>query len=202
MRGTSVQARPLSREDLAILGLESEVVAGHTGKVVLVRGGVDVQQLRAAIAARLDRAPALSLRLGEVDGAAWWLPDPDLDVGAHVIEAPAAEDEAQFRSAVAGIFGQRLDRSRPLWRIDIVPRRADGGTGLVWRIHHALADGFTGMAMARAVLWDDPAASRQVLPGKSPAGSATPASHLAGGLLAAAREAPRPVVAVSVRRPH
>lgn len=186
----------MSAGDLAILGLESETVAGHTGKVVLVRGRVDIGQLRAAIAARLDRAPALGLRLADVGGEAWWVPDPLIDIGAHVVQSAVAGDEAGFTGTVAGIFSQHLDRSRPLWRIDVVPRRSDGGTGLVWRIHHALADGITAMRMARAVLWDDQPAAREVgpagraRPGSAAAGASSP--RRAGGLLAAVREAPRP----------
>ena len=154
------QARPLSREDLSILALENETVAGHTCKVIVLGGPAGLGALRASIAARLARAPRLSMRLGEIDGAPWWVPDPQLDVAAHVVEATSAGavDEAGFRATVAGIFAQHLDRSRPLWRIDLIPRLAGGGSALIWRIHHALADGMTAMRMAGEVLWDeDPA---------------------------------------------
>jgi len=64
-------ARPLSREDLSILALEDETVAGHTCKVIVLDGPLAVDALRTSIAARLHRAPRLSLRLGEIDGAPW-----------------------------------------------------------------------------------------------------------------------------------
>ena len=85
------------------------------------------------------------------------VPAPDLDLAYHVTESgPAgAADDAAFRAAVAGIFAQHLDRSRPLWRIDVLPGLAGGRSALVWRIHHALADGMTAMRMASAVLWDE-----------------------------------------------
>ena len=160
--GVLPEARPLSREDLSILALESETVAGHTCKVIVLDGPLDTGPLRASIAGRLGRAPQLSMRLGEIDGAPWWVPDPQVDVTAHVVEAPAAGavDETGFRATVAGIFAQHLDRSRPLWRIDVIPRLADGGSALIWRIHHALADGLTAMRMAGAVLWDEEPAAR------------------------------------------
>ena len=84
------QARPLSREDLSILALENETVAGHTCKVIVLGGPVGLGALRASIAARLARAPRLSMRLGEIDGAPWWVPDPQVDVAAHVVEATSA----------------------------------------------------------------------------------------------------------------
>ena len=58
-----------------------------------------------------------------------------------------------LRAKVGELFAQRLDRSRPLWRIDVVPL-SQGGSALVWRIHHALADGTTAVRLARAVLFD------------------------------------------------
>ena len=61
---------------------------------------------------------------------------------------------------VARLFEQRLDRSRPLWRIDLVDARPEAGSALVWRIHHALADGQTCMRLADEVLWDSPPESR------------------------------------------
>ena len=195
------QARPLSREDLSILALENDTVAGHTCKVIVLGGPLRLAALRSSIAARLPRSPRLSMRLGEVDGAPWWVPDPQVDVAGHVVEAasPGPVDEAGFRATVASIFAQHLDRSRPLWRIDLIPRLSGGGSALIWRIHHALADGMTAMHMAGAVLWDEePAAGpRAPRPRRQPrpqaAAEARPAAHhRMATLLAAAREAPQP----------
>lgn len=202
--GTGPAARRLSPEDLSILALETETVAGHTCKVIVLRGPVDLDLLRASINGRLDRAPELCLRLGEIAGEPCWLPDPQVDVSAQVVgsDRAAAAGEAGFRAAVAGIFEQRLDRSRPLWRIDVIPRSAAGDSALIWRIHHALADGATAMRMASAVLWDQVPGDQE--PGTAPGGprpgrrpraprSADPAGrHRFAGLLAAAREAPQP----------
>src|SRR6267378_1460239 len=98
--------RRLTREDLAILALESELVAGHACKVLRLDGAMDIERLRSGIAGRLQAAPRLSLRLGEVDGQPWWIFDPGIDVAEHVVEAPAINDEPGFLAAVAGIFTQ------------------------------------------------------------------------------------------------
>ncbi len=190
-------ARPLSAEDEAILALENPVVAGHTCKVVLVDGVVDAAELRSAVAARLPRAPRLGLRLGEVDGALWWVPDAGLDLSAHVVAAAPAEPAGSLQAAVADLFAQRLDRSRPLWRLDVIAGLAGGGTALAWRIHHALADGSTAMSMASAVLWDEDIVPQQGSNAGRAAragapGAARPGAHRFDGLLTAAREAPRP----------
>ena len=195
--GLETGARPLSHEDLSILALENETVAGHTCKVILLDEAIDPGSLRTSITRRLPRAPMLSMRLGEIDGAPWWVPAPQVIMAAHVVTAPAsgAEDEAGFRATVAGIFAQHLDRSRPLWRIDVIPRWPGGGSALIWRIHHALADGMTAMHMASAVLWDeDPVTGPRTTRTRSRARRAarTVPHHRLATLLAAARELPQP----------
>ncbi|HWG61036.1 MAG TPA: wax ester/triacylglycerol synthase domain-containing protein [Streptosporangiaceae bacterium] len=191
--------RRLSAEDLSILALENETIAGHTCKVIVLHGRIDLDLLRSSVGERLHLAPALCMRLEEIEGAGWWMPAPHVDVNVHVVErdAPGVLGEAEFTATVAAIFAQHLDRSRPLWRIDLIPRLAGGGSALVWRIHHALADGTTAMRMARAVLWDE-------VPGAAPhagsarkrppaAGEQAPAAHhRLGGLVTAIREAPQP----------
>ena len=150
-----VPAFPLSSEDQAILALESPTVVGHTCKVIRVgTGGPDVAALRARVAERLGSTPALTRRLAETPTGLAWVPDDRFDVTAHVVEVPGApRGPADVRSVVADLFAERLDRSRPLWRMDLVPLDS-GGAALVWRVHHALADGTTMMRYAYDLLWD------------------------------------------------
>jgi diacylglycerol O-acyltransferase / wax synthase len=198
--GKGTGARRLSPEARRILALENETVAGHTCKVIELDGPLDISRLRASIAERLPRAPKLSMRLSEIDGAPWWVPDPRVDMTAHVVEAgrSAAAGQAGFLATVSAIFTQHLDRSRPLWRIDVILRMPDGGSALVWRIHHALADGLTAMRMAGTVLWDQALAggsASRVPPGHAglERGKAPAARHYPlDGLLSAAREVPQP----------
>jgi diacylglycerol O-acyltransferase / wax synthase len=159
----------LSDEDRAILELETAAVAGHTCKVVLLRAPAPtVERLRASIAERLVAEPALTRRLAGPAERPVWVEDERFDISAHVVatDADPCDDDA-LRAEVARLFAERLDRARPLWRIDVVPRAA--GAALVWRIHHALADGTTAMRFADAVLWDpDPGG------GAAPAGRHAP----------------------------
>lgn len=205
--GLDAGARPLSGEDLSILALENETVAGHTCKVILLDGAVDPGSLRTSISGRLPRAPMLSMRLGEIDGVPWWVPAHQVDMAAHVVAVPASGtgDEAGLRATVAGVFARHLDRSRPLWRIDVISRRPGGGSALIWRIHHALADGMTVMRMASAVLWDETPVTGPEVPVTGPRTTRTRSRapraprtarpvphHRLAALLAAAREVPQP----------
>jgi diacylglycerol O-acyltransferase / wax synthase len=149
-----LDAIPLGPEDRTILQVEGPTVAGHTCKVIAIdTGAPDLAALRAAIAARLPAVPQLTWRLNEDDTA--WVIDEDFAVERHVTQAdlPAPTDDAGLIAYVAQRFEQRLDRTRPLWHMDLVPT-TDGGSALVWRIHHALADGTTSMRFAQELLWD------------------------------------------------
>ncbi len=191
--------RRLSPEDLSILALETETLAGHTCKVIVLGEQIDPDRLRASIGARLDRALPLCLRLCESEGEPCWGLDANLNLDAHVVagEDPEALDPAALRTAVARIFEQRLDRSGPLWRIDVVPRLTGGGSALIWRLHHSLADGSTAMRIARAALWDegldaDPRTERSSRPAPATHPWGPPARRWVDGLRVAARETPHP----------
>jgi diacylglycerol O-acyltransferase / wax synthase len=155
-----VQAIPLSPEDREILAMESDTVAGHTCKIVLLgEGGPDEAALRALVAERISDTPALTRRLGAAEDAPAWVPDTGFDIFRHIGDAPldVPIDRDEVPAVVAALFERRLDRDRPLWRIDRLSVR-DGGAVLVWRIHHAVADGTTAMRYAGELLWDpDPA---------------------------------------------
>ncbi len=150
------EAIALGDEDRAILDLECETVVGHTCKVIqLAPGGLDVDAIRTIVGRRIAAAPLLTRRLGGTPAAPAWVTDPDFDLSRHVVPAAVAGplDDAGLRRYVGELFAQHLDRQQPLWQLDVAPL-ADGGTALIWRLHHALADGTTVMRLARALLWD------------------------------------------------
>ncbi len=124
---------PLSPEDKAILDLECSWIAGHTCKVVsLGPGAPGVEGLRALIGERIAAVPELTRRLGGSADEPFWVPDENFDVEHHVRASelgPAPDRKAEL-DEVARLFEERLDRDRPLWAIDVVPR-AGGGTVLV-----------------------------------------------------------------------
>ena len=150
----------LGPEDRAILDLECRTIAGHTCKVVRLapEAGppIDGERLRERVAERITLAPALTRKLGGSARAPAWVSDESFDLAEHVREAEVAEplDRAGLLALVARLFEQRLDRSRPLWRIDTVALQG-GARALIWRIHHALADGTASVRYARSLLWDE-----------------------------------------------
>ncbi|MGH9092762.1 MAG: wax ester/triacylglycerol synthase domain-containing protein [Acidimicrobiales bacterium] len=153
--GAEAAGRPLEPEDLAILALENDTIVGHVCKVVVTRGPVGRRELLERLERRLALAPLLTTRLDAPEGGRAWVLDPRFDLSLHVTEhgGPGPVDRAGLLEAVAAVFEQHLDRSRPLWHMTTVDLD-DGGTALIWRIHHALADGATGNRLADLLLWD------------------------------------------------
>jgi hypothetical protein len=130
------EAVPLSREDRSILDLEQGPVRGHTCKIIRLPGAGSLPitgALRDSISARIAEAPLLLRRLGGTTQRPVWEPVPGVDIDQHVVDGTrtAPLDRAAFRAEVARLFSERLDRSRPLWRLDVVGPLEDGGSALV-----------------------------------------------------------------------
>jgi diacylglycerol O-acyltransferase len=172
----------LTAEDLAILDLESPTIAGHTCKVIVVDGEVpSIDEVRAHVEDRLTRIPRCCECLAAGPEPAWTDPAP-VAIDQHVRLAPEGDDLA---AVVARAMTGRLDRTRPLWDLELVPSAGDGNWALVWRVHHAMADGMTMMQWASDLLWDEPPHS----PGASKVAEPPAPSALLSTIAAAARTA-------------
>ena len=154
-------AERLSPEDSRILALESRSIVGHTCKVVIAeRTGDGVTYLRDRIARRIALAPSCRRRIVMTPrslDAPVWADDPNFDVRRHVRKVPVAGPvgDAELREIVAGLMAERLPRDRPLWAIDVVEPLEDGTRAVIWRVHHAMADGQAAMAIGSALLWSE-----------------------------------------------
>ena len=162
-------AEPLHPEDVRILELEGPVVAGHTCKVIeLTDDPPGLDELRAHVASRLQGVPRLRRRL-DLSGPPAWVDDASFDVERHVLDAPPAE---RIETVAAGLMAGRLDRDRPLWTLHRVA--GSSRPALVFRIHHALADGQAAMRYASQAIWDAAPEPRAAKPGGAAPARATP----------------------------
>jgi hypothetical protein len=172
----------LSPEDARILALESGTIRGHTCKTIVIAGERSAEEVRTHLAKRLDSVPRLMQRLDPVTHPPAWSDDPGFSLERHVIDR-GARDEAGLRRLVCSAMETPLDREHPLWAMDVVALPA-GRTALVWRIHHAVADGMTAMRMARDLLLEPAAEEPTELPRPHPrpAGPAVSAVRRAANL--------------------
>jgi diacylglycerol O-acyltransferase / wax synthase len=193
---SSATRERLSQDDAQILRLESRVIKGHTGKVLIVAPGSDgralsVDRLRDQVRERIGAFPRLGQRVEQPRlrlGRPAWVEAPDLDLNWHMAQPdhadPLSDDE--LRRAVGDLLSERLDHTRPLWRFDALPLTGER-TALVGRIHHAMADGVSAIRLVAGLLWDAEAGSPS-----SPPSTQTRTSPSTTGSPARAAPAPRP----------
>lgn len=111
--------------------------------VLWTRTPVDPARLRSVVSDRLlARYPVYFQRPVPHGRGLSWETDPEFDLGEHLLvrDLPEPADQAALEAFVAGRRGAPLDPRRPLWTIDLV-RGYRGGSALVCRTHHAMADG-------------------------------------------------------------
>jgi WS/DGAT/MGAT family acyltransferase len=75
-------------------------------------------------------------------GAPAWEVDPTFTLEAHVhrVGLPAPGDQAALQDLVSDLMSTPLDFSKPPWQFHLV-ESAQGGSALVARLHHSIADG-------------------------------------------------------------
>jgi diacylglycerol O-acyltransferase / wax synthase len=126
------------------------------------RPPVTLERLRASIGARLHRAERFRQRLAFPPGGMAepvWVDDPAFHIARHVIALSDFDDAVsreRFDTLADLVLSQQLERDRPLWRVYLVPRLADGRVGLVMKVHHAMVDGKSAVELALLLLDVDP----------------------------------------------
>lgn len=115
---------------------------------------LDADRARDVIVERLwDRYPVFRSRaVRDPDGSWWWEEDPDAafeDLVDHV-ELDDPDDPRALQRLVSEHRTEPLDRDRPLWRVLWVDRYR-GGSALVLRSHHAVADGIRMVQLAMSL---------------------------------------------------
>jgi WS/DGAT/MGAT family acyltransferase len=127
------------------------------GSSLLDAGGFRIEAVREAIEGRLHLLPRFRQLLYVPRrglGGPLWVDAPAFDLSNHVrvAQLPAPGDEAQLLLTTEQLRRRRLDRSRPLWEMWFLPGLPDTRIGLLFRLHHVIADGMAGVASIEALL--------------------------------------------------
>jgi diacylglycerol O-acyltransferase / wax synthase len=134
------------------------------------RPPITVRRVQAQVASRLDAAPRFRRRLGFPPGGfahPVWVDAERFDIRRHVVALAgqhAGMPATRFDALADTVLSQALDRTHPLWEIHLAPSLEDGTVGLVMKIHHALVDGKSALAVALLLLDLDPDAPEPTLP--------------------------------------
>ncbi len=149
----------LTSTDASFLHQEGSASHMHIGGVLIFEGppptfGEYVEHVRG----RLHLVPRYRQKLAVPRlemGRPLWVDDPSFNVEYHVRHSalPAPGSEEQLLRLAARIASQQLDRSRPLWESWLVEGLSDDRFALIFKTHHALVDGVSGIDLA-TVLFD------------------------------------------------
>ncbi len=155
--------------DTRFLYSETPTVHMNTIKIVVVDVSARPEALTpdvflALLAERLDRMPALRRRVVTVPyqlGRPVWIDDPHFDLAGHVTwrRAPDPGGRRELAGIAAEVLAVPLDIDRPLWEMTVVEGLEGGQVAVVVKLHHALADGGSAVAMLQNAFVADPASA-------------------------------------------
>jgi diacylglycerol O-acyltransferase / wax synthase len=156
----------LSAQDLMMIWPEDRGWAQDIGALAILDGAtllggdgrLSIELAREHVRRRLHLLPRFRQRLYQPRlGLGWplWVDAPSVDLAEHVrvFPLPARADESQLLLACEQLRCRRLNRSRPLWEMWFLTGLPGERIGLFMRLHHAIADGVSGIA-ALGVFFD------------------------------------------------
>jgi WS/DGAT/MGAT family acyltransferase len=150
--------------DLAFWNIESADHPMHLGALGIFSAHSPAAGAHAAdlLAARAAGVPGLRMRIRDVwqplpsalrrplaFGGAAREPDPDFDALNHVrLHAPTAD----FHTVAGRLMGRPLRRGRPPWEAHVLPGEDGVSFAVLFKFHHALADGLRALTLAAGVM--------------------------------------------------
>lgn len=142
--------------DLAFWNIESPEHPMHLGALGVFSAHSPAAGAHAAdlLAARAAAVPGLRMRIRDVwqplaFGGATREPAPDFDPLDHVrLHAPTAD----FHAVAGRLMERPLERGRPPWEAHVLPGEDGFSFAVLFKFHHALADGLRALTLAAAIL--------------------------------------------------
>jgi WS/DGAT/MGAT family acyltransferase len=128
--------------------------------VISFKGSLDFERLQRTVETRLltyerfrmrVREPVVPLLLPS------WELDPDFDLANHLVKdsLPYPGDHALLQELVSRSMSLPMDSRRPLWKIMYLDQY-NGGSALVCRLHHCIADGIALMQILLSLADESP----------------------------------------------
>jgi WS/DGAT/MGAT family acyltransferase len=155
----------LSRADRSKLRIERPATPQHIAGLCILAaaplldgaGRLDLDMIKRRLERRLGRAPMLRRIVRPAPplcGPALWIDDPAFAMDRHIRSAVIAPpgDEASLLATTGRLLSSALDRSHPLWELWFLTGLADGRVGMLFKVHHAVADGLAGVALMMTFL--------------------------------------------------
>jgi WS/DGAT/MGAT family acyltransferase len=141
----------LTSFDTSFLANEKENAHMAIGAVLMCAGPAPSEaDFLTHIRSRVHQLPRLRQRLLYPPlglGTPFWVDHHEFDIHRHVRRQtlPGPGSEEQFRALVGELLAPPLDRAKPLWELILVEGFEDGRFAIVYKTHHAMADGISAV---------------------------------------------------------
>ena len=154
----------LSFLDNSFLALESRTTHFHVASMLVFEGGaiqtdeggVDVERIKRFIESRLHMIPRYRQRLAHVPFERYpvWVDDAHFNIDYHIRHSslPKPGDFDQLKRLMSRLSSQQLDRSKPLWELNVVEGLQGDRFAIISKIHHAMIDGISGVDLMAVLL--------------------------------------------------
>jgi diacylglycerol O-acyltransferase len=155
----------MSKVDTAWLRMDSASNLMMIIGVWTLRPGIRHADLCARMQERLLQYDRFRQRVEDDATGMRWV-DHDVDIREHVVREALPRrrtggDQAALQQRIAELAMKPLDRGRPLWQAHLV-EDYEGGSALVVRIHHCIADGIALIAVTMSLVDGGAAPPRRV----------------------------------------
>jgi diacylglycerol O-acyltransferase / wax synthase len=125
--------------------------------VWVLEGPVALDKVEKQVADGLMSYRRYRQKVAYASAGVYWRDDPNFDLSHHVrrVNLPGRGGKQALERFVGELASEPLDPNHPLWTVHIV-EEYEGGAAVVFRMHHAIADGMALMGVTMALV-DGPA---------------------------------------------
>ena len=164
---------PMASIDAAWLAMEDPTNLMMVTGLLVLDGPVDVKRMRGLLDRRLKpfaRFHQKVVRPRTRAGLPHWEEDSGFDVDDHVshLALPAPGGDKELRSLTSELMSSALDFSKPLWHVHVIDGYK-GGSVILARIHHCIADGIALVRVMLSLTDATPGARTRAAPRQKPA---------------------------------
>jgi len=154
----------LSFLDGSFLALESRTTHMHVAGVAIFEagplskpdGGIEIEKIRTFIESKLQYVPRYLQHLAWVpfEKNPVWIDDDHFDLDYHVrhLSLPRPGNEEHLKAMTGRLLSQQLNRTKPLWELWVVEGLEGDRFALVFKIHHCMIDGISGVDLMAVLL--------------------------------------------------
>ena len=146
----------MAKVDTAWLRMDSPSNLMMIVGVWALRPAIGYEALCRRVEERMLKYARFRQRVVEDAVGATWVEDADLDVHRHVVREKLPRHgkglhQAALQDRVGELAMQPLDHRHPLWQMHLV-EDYDGGSALIVRIHHCIADGIALISVTMSLV--------------------------------------------------